>query len=334
MVKKGLLTFDTKPSLIQTAVTVGPLEEMSPFASAFDQIYTDERAHQKTNEQGHRQMIEDAVQLLLKKEGLTEKDIDCFMIGDLVNQMTPSNFSARNLQIPYIGLFSACATSVSSLLTAALLVEAKMATYTIAGAASQHNAIERQFRYPLEYGIQKGEGAQWTATAAGVALVSNYDQQKPVITRGTIGRVIDMGMTDPMHMGAAMAPAAADTLQRHLTGHQVSPQSYDLIMTGDLGRLGFSIYKQVNEQYGIQMGRQFQDAGVAFYGGDERFFAGASGAGCSAAAYFSDVYQKLVSGQYKKVLLIATGALLSPLSYQQDETIPCIAHAVELSMKE
>lgn len=334
MVNKGLLTFDRKPSIIQTAVTAGPLENLSPFASTFDHLYTDERAQQSTNEQGHRQMIEDAVQLLLKKEQLTEKDIDYFMMGDLVNQMTPSNFSASNLQIPYIGLFSACATSISSLLTAALLMEANVATYTIAGAASQHNAIERQFRYPVEYGIQKADTAQWTATAAGVALVSANQKKKPMITKGTVGRVIDQGMTDPMHMGAAMAPAAADTLQRHLNGHQVSPNTYDLIMTGDLGKVGFSIYEQLNQENGIQGGRQFQDAGVAFYGGDERFLAGASGAGCSAAIYFSDVYQKLVSGQYKKVLLIATGALLSPLSYQQGETIPCIAHAVELSMKE
>ena len=334
MVNKGLLTFQTKPSLLQTAVTAGPLEELSPFSKSFDHIYTDERAEQQTNEQGHRQMTEDAVHLLLQKEQLTPEQIDYYLMGDLVNQMTPSNFSASALQIPYIGLFSACATSISSLLTAALLIEANAATYAIAGAASQHNAIERQFRYPVEYGTQKADTAQWTATAAGVALVSTKQKDKPLITKGTIGRVIDMGMTDPLHMGAAMAPAAADTLQRHLTGHQMTPDSYDLIMTGDLGKVGFSIYEQLNEQNGIQKGRQFQDAGIAFYGGDEQFLAGASGAGCSAAIYFSDVYEKLLSGRYQKVLLIATGALLSPLSYQQGETIPCIAHAVELSMKE
>src|SRR5699024_10029225 len=150
-------------------------------------------------------MTEDAVHLLLQKEQLTPEQIDYYLTGDLVNQMTPSNFSASNLQIPYIGLFSACATSISSLLTAALLMEANVATYTIAGAASQHNAIERQFRYPVEYGIQKADTAQWTATAAGVALVSANQKKKPMITKGTVGRVIDQGMTDPMHMGAAMA---------------------------------------------------------------------------------------------------------------------------------
>lgn len=334
MVKKGLLTFGTSPSLIQTAVTAGPLESKSPFSSGFDQVYTDERAGQQTNEQGHRQMVEDAVQHLLEKEQLTTKDIDYYLMGDLVNQMTPSNFSAHTLQIPYIGLFSACATSVSSLLMAALLLEANVATYALAGAASQHNSIERQFRYPVEYGTQKADTAQWTATAAGVGLVAKKDQKKPRITKGTIGRVIDMGMTDPLHMGAAMAPAAADTLKRHLEGHQKKPDAYDLIMTGDLGKVGFSIYEQLNDQHGIQQGQQFQDAGIALYGGDEQFLAGASGAGCSAAVYFSEVYQKLLSGRYQNVLLIATGALLSPLTFQQGETIPCIAHAVELSMKE
>src|SRR5699024_1066638 len=308
--------------------------ELSPFSKSFDHIYTDERAEQQTNEQGHRQMTEDAVHLLLQKEQLTPEQIDYYLTGDLVNQMTPSNFSASALQIPYIGLFSACATSISSLLTAALLIEANAATYAIAGAASQHNAIERQFRYPVEYGTKKADTTQWTATAAGVALVSTKQKDKPLITKGTIGRVIDMGMTDPLHMGAALAPAAADTLQRHLAGHQMTPDSYDLIMTGDLGKVGFSIYEQLKEQNGIQKARQLQDAGIAFYGGDEQFLAGASGAGCSAAIYFSDVYEKLLSGRYQKVLLIATGALLSPLSYQQGETIPCIAHAVELSMKE
>lgn len=334
MVRNGLCSFTTKPIIISTGVTAGPLEKMSPFARHFDKVYENERINEDTNEKGHMKMIEEAAMIAMSKIQKVPQNMDYLLIGDLVNQMTPSNFAARQLEIPYLGMFSACATSVSSLLMAALLTEMNFSNYALAGAASQHNAIERQFRYPVEYGAQKPETAQWTATASGVAIVSPFENSYPIISKGTVGRVVDMGITDPLHMGAAMAPAAMDTLKRHLDGHQEDESSYDLIMTGDLGIVGFTILKDMAMKNGLKVGEQFQDAGANFYGGDEKFFSGASGAGCSAAVYFSEVYQKMLSGQYEKVLLIATGSLLSPLSYQQGETIPCIAHAVELTMKE
>lgn len=333
MVKKGILTFQTKPSIASTGVTVGPLERKSPFIKQFDKVYEDERSNLDTNEQGHAKMIEDACMIALSKVDAVPSDADFLLIGDLVNQMTPSNFSASALQIPYIGMFSACATSVSSLLIAALLTEANLSTYALAGAGSQHNAIERQFRYPVEYGSQKPQTSQWTATAAGVAVVTPYRSGTPIISKGTIGRVIDLGMTDPLNMGAAMAPAAMDTFTRHLKGHGTKESDYDLIMTGDLGETGFTIFKKLVERQEMSVSSKFQDAGAGFYGQDPKFQSGASGAGCSAAIYFSDVYKKMIDGTYKKVLLIATGSLLSPLSYQQGETIPCVAHAVELTMK-
>ncbi|AOV08438.1 stage V sporulation protein AD [Sporosarcina ureilytica] len=333
MVVKGVLTFNSKPSIAATGVTVGPMERESPFIDMFDKIYDDERSNLVTNEQGHAKMIEDACMIALSKIDKVPSDADFLLIGDLVNQMTPSNFCASSLQIPYLGLFSACATSVSSLLMAALLTDTNLSTYAIAGAASQHNSVERQFRYPVEYGAQKPKTAQWTATAAGVAAITTHQAGLPSITKGTIGRVIDLGMTDPLNMGAAMAPAAIDTLQRHLKGHQVKEDDYDLIMTGDLGLTGFEIYKALAERQEITVSDNFRDAGAEFYGGNSNFQSGASGAGCSSAVYFTEVYSKMMAGTYKKVLLIATGALLSPLSYQQGENIPCIAHAVELTMK-
>jgi len=208
-----------------------------------------------------------------------------------------------------------------------------MSKLAIAGSSSQHNAIERQFRYPIEYGAQKGSTAQWTTTAAGAAAIAPFQEGVPSIERGTIGVAIDMGMTDPLNMGAAMAPAAADTLKRHLTGHGTAASDYDLIMTGDLAKVGFSIFQKLVKNQGITEQGNFSDAGMTFYGNNPDFMAGASGAGCSAAVYFSEVYKKMKDKEYKRVLLIATGALLSPLSYQQGETIPCIAHAVELTMK-
>lgn len=333
MVVKGLLTFNSFPTIAATGVTVGPLERKSPFIDLFDKVYDDERRGLPTNEQGHTKMLEDACMIALSKVDAIPSDADFLLLGDLVNQMTPSNFCATSLQIPFMGMFSACATSVSTLLTAALLTEAGMSTCSIAGAGSQHNAVERQFRYPIEYGSQKPETSQWTVTAAGVAAVTPHKKGFPAIVGGTIGQVVDLGMTDPLNMGAAMAPAAADTLQRHLNGHNTKESDYDVIMTGDLGIIGFDIYKKLAEIAEIDTSKNFRDAGSEFYGKDPDFQAGASGTGCSAAIYFSDIFTKMMAGEYKRVLLIATGALLSPLSFQQGENIPCIAHAVELMMK-
>lgn len=334
MVKRGLLTFQTFPSLAATGVTAGPLEmKKSPFASLFDKGYDDERCGLDTNEHAHAKMLEDASMIALSKLDLVPGDADFLLTGDLVNQMTPSNFCATTLGMPYFGLFSACATSVSSIIGAAMLTELGMSTCSLAGSSSQHNAVERQFRYPIEYGVQKSDTAQWTATAAGVAAITPQKPGHPSVEKATIGCAIDLGMTDPLNMGAAMAPAAADTLVRHLQGHGKQASDYDVIITGDLGKTGFELYKTLAGNYDIEITPNFRDAGTEFYGNDPAFLAGASGSGCSASVYFSDVYDKMMKGEYKRVLLIATGALLSPLSFQQGDTIPCIAHAVELTMK-
>lgn len=334
MVKRGLLTFQTSPCLAATGVTAGPLEmKKSPFAGLFDKGYDDERCGLKTNEHAHAKMLEDASMIALSKLGQVPADADFLFTGDLVNQMTPSNFGATTLGIPYLGLFSACATSVSSIIAAAMVTELGMSNCSLAGSSSQHNAIERQFRYPIEYGVQKSETAQWTVTAAGVTAITPKREGCPSVEKATIGCAIDLGMTDPLNMGAAMAPAASDTLVRHLQGHGMQAADYDLIMTGDLGKTGFELYKTLAENHDVEITPNFRDAGSEFYGNDSSFLAGASGSGCSAAVYFSDVYGSMMKGELKRVLLIATGALLSPLSFQQGDTIPCIAHAVELTMK-
>lgn len=333
MVKRGILQFSKKPVIASTGTTAGPLEKSSNFAEHIDKFYEDERCGLKTNEQAHAKLMEDACMIALSKIDKIPSDVDFIFMGDLVNQMTPSNFCSATLGIPYVGLFSACATSVSSLLMAAVMHEAELTKCAIAGSSSHHNAIERQFRYPVEYGVQKPATAQWTVTAAGVATIMKYEENKPIIVGGTIGRTIDLKMTNPLNMGAAMAPAAADTVLRHLEGHGRTVEEYDLIMTGDLAQTGFRLYKELLTRRGLSINSNFQDAGELFYGGDPVFMAGASGSGCSAAAYFGHVYNGLLQQTYKRVLLVATGSLLSPLSYQQGDTIPCIAHAVEISMK-
>lgn len=335
MVKNGILTFASMPSIYSTGVTAGPLEKKkSVFAKQFDKLYEDERCDLPTNEDGHKQLMYDAVMIALSKEKKTIDKIGFLLLGDLVNQMTPSNFAAQALGIPYVGMFSACATSVSTMITASLLAEAQQAKWLIAGSSSQHNAVERQFRYPLEYGAQKGATAQWTVTAAGAVLIGKHKPGNPSICCATVGKVVDMGMTDPLNMGAAMAPAAMETLSSHLTGHGKTIDDYDTIITGDLGATGFKIFKALANESGLPHTKNFRDAGEEFYGKDPSFKAGASGSGCSAAVFFSDIYEKLQAKNYRRVLLIATGALLSPLSYQQGDSIPCIAHAIEVTIDE
>lgn len=329
-----VIVFQSKPALLASAAVVGPLEKRSVFYTYFDKVLTDERGDKKTNEKGGARLISEACQLILKKSNLKNLDIDYFLGGDLINQMTPTNFAARELAISFVGMFSACATSVSSIIIAGLLTELGASDFAIAGASSQHNSVERQFRYPVDYGGQKPATAQWTVTAAGFVLIGKHQKKMPVLEAATVGKVIDYGATDPFHMGGAMAPAAFDTIQVHLQKRGQTIQDYDVIMTGDLGKIGLKILIAMFAQSGVKKEdlARFRDAGAEFYGEDSAFLAGASGAGCSAAVYSSYMIEQFKSGRYQKVLLVATGALLSPLSFQQGETIPCIAHAIEVGM--
>lgn len=333
MVKARTVEFVSKPSIVSTAVGVGPLEKQSPFLKNFDLIYEDERIGQETNEKGHAQLIEDTCKLAIMKGGFEAPDIDLFLSGDLVNQMTPSSFAARTLATPFMGMFSACATSVSSLITASYFIETNHMERILFGAASQHNAVEKQFRYPIEYGAQKPPTGQWTVTGAGYGILSTHQSEKPYIHSATIGQVIDCECLDPLDMGSAMAPAAFDTIQQHLSKNKDTP--YDFVMTGDLGKNGYAILQELIKSSGISTYpvNSYRDAGAEFYGNNEKFLSGGSGAGCSASVYFGPIYAELLSKKWKKILLVATGALLSPLSFQQGETIPCIAHAVEVTME-
>ena len=330
-----VIVFKHKPSIICSSAVAGPLEKRSVFQSYFDEVVADERFLKKTNEQGQAVLITQAVQKCLRKSGLNNLDVDYFLSGDLINQMTPTNFAAQQLAVSFIGMFSACATSVSSVIVAALLTELQASRYAIAGASSHHNATERQFRYPILYGGQKPAYSQWTVTAAGYAVVAAHEKDKPYIASASVGKVVDFKQTDPFHMGAAMAPAAFETIVSHLNKRNQTLATYDVIFTGDLGKVGLQLLKVMLTENGEKSEdlARIRDAGAEFFGEDQRFQAGASGAGCSASVFYSYVLEQLQSGRYKRVLLVATGALLSPLSFQQGETIPCTAHAVEIVME-
>ncbi len=320
-----------------TGVTGGPFEANGNLANDFDLLYEDLWMGKESYEKAHRHLLEEAIKRALDKRNLEKEQIQFLFAGDLINQITPTSFAARTMQIPYFGLFGACSTSMEGLALASFVVNYQGAQNVLTGASSHNAAVEKQFRYPTEYGGQKPPTAQWTVTGAGVALIQPNDpgQLFPVTTSATIGKVVDMGLTDPFNMGGAMAPAAADTIMAHFRDMQLDPSHYDLIVTGDLGRVGHDTAFELINKSGLKMERkQFQDCGLLIYKNNQPVQAGASGAGCSATVLYGHLLNQLKKGIYKRILVVATGALLSPLSFQQNESIPCIAHAVAIEMNQ
>jgi len=318
-----------------TGVTGGPFEAAGNLAKDFDLLYEDLWIGQDSYEKAHRLLLEDAMKLTLKKANVQKEQIQFIFAGDLINQITPTSMAARTMQIPYFGLFGACSTSMEGLALSAFVVNYQGAHHVLTGASSHNAATEKQFRYPTEYGGQKPPTAQWTVTGAGVALIEPNSSEKahPVVTSATIGKVIDMGLTDPFNMGGAMAPAAADTIAAHFRDLQLDPSHYDLIVTGDLGRVGHDTAFELIRKNGLKLERkQFQDCGLLIYKQDQPVQAGASGAGCSATVLYGHLLNEMKKGTYRRILVVATGALLSPLTVQQNESIPCIAHAVTIEM--
>lgn len=322
--------FPGRPTILASATVVGPFEGAGPLADDYDTIHQDTWLGQDSFEKAEEKMMEEACEKAIHKAGLSKTDIQFFLSGDLLNQIISSSFAARTLAIPYLGLFGACSTSMESLALTALLVDSKFANYALCGTSSHNSAVEKQFRYPTEYGSQKPPTAQWTVTGAGAGVLG-LGGSGPVVTSATIGRVIDMGISDPFNMGAAMAPAAVDTITAHIRDMGISLGEYDLIATGDLGRVGFNIAKDLFKKHNIDMPEdRFFDCGLMIYKDDQPVQAGGSGCGCSASVFYGHILNRIRKGELKKVLMVATGALLSPLSYQQKETIPCIAHAVSI----
>ena len=304
-------------------------------AEDFDILHDDLWMGQDSYEKAQRTLMEEAVQTAMEKGDLQKEDIEFLIAGDLINQITPTSFAARTVQIPYFGIFGACSTSMEGLALASFIVNYNGAKNIITGASSHNASTEKQFRYPTEYGGQKPPTAQWTVTGAGVALVTTNTGQEnlPFTTSATIGKVVDMGLTDPFNMGGAMAPAAADTITAHFKDLQRDPSYYDLIVTGDLAKVGRDTVLELLETQGMKISQErLQDCGLMIYGKDQPVQAGASGAGCSATVTYGHLLNQMKKGIYKKILVVATGALLSPLSFQQNESIPCIAHAVSIEI--
>lgn len=324
--------FESKPTILSSAAVGGPFEANGALANDFDILTEDLWLGQDSYEKAEKVLLEHACHRAIEKAELRKEDINFLFSGDLMNQIISSSFAARTLGIPYLGVFGACSSSMEGLALAAQLIDSKSAKYVVTAASSHNGAAEKQFRYPTDYGVQRPPTAQWTVTGAGAAVLSQ-NGNGPKVTSATIGRVIDMGISDPYNVGPAMAPAAVDTIEAHFRDLNIDSTHYDLIATGDLGKVGHEVANALFEKHSINMPVDiFTDCGLLIYKKEQPSFAGGSGCACSATVTYGHLLNRMRKGELKKILIVATGALFSPISFQQKESIPCIAHAVSIEM--
>ena len=312
---------------------VGPLEGKGPLKEYFDYVIQDDTLKEKSFEKSERKLLKTIIVGAIEKAGLNTNQIDFFLGGDLLNQIVSSSYTARELEIPFIGLYSACATMAEALALSSIFNDHKLAKNIVAATCTHFSSAERQYRFPLELGNQRPPTAQWTITGGGASVVSSTPS-KIKISAVTFGKVVDFGIADVNNMGAAMAPAACNTIKTHLKNMKRTVDDYDFIATGDLGKLGSEILIDLMEREQIILKQNYSDCGCMIYDKTERVFMGGSGAGCSASVFNSYILKKLKTGQFKRVLLVSTGALMSTTSSQQGDTIPGIAHAVEFEYVE
>ena len=319
------------PSVLTYSNIGGKFEGEGPLSAYFDELSQDSFFGEKTWEKAEAAMQKRALRRALDKADLRPADLDYIMAGDLLNQCIGSSFGLREFNIPFYGLYGACSTMGESLSLAALLIDGGFARRVAAMTSSHFCTAERQYRMPVPYGSQRPPTAQWTATAAGCTILAK-DGPGPYITHVTCGRIVDKGIRDANNMGAAMAPAAYDTLSNFFRDTNTIPQDYDLIITGDLGELGHDIVRDFFSRDGIDMGPNFQDCGLLLYDRQAQdMHAGASGCGCSASVLNGYLLSNLRAGKWNKILFAPTGALLSPTSSFQGESVPGICHAVCIS---
>lgn len=329
---KQTVKFDAPPTIVQTASIVGPKEADGPLASYFDNCLEDEFWGENSWEKAESKIIKETVNTVVSKSGLPSDKIDYCFAGDLLNQCISSSFGLRELNIPFFGIFGACSTFVEALMLGAIFTESGAGENVICAASSHFCSAEKQFRFPLELGNQRPQSAQWTVTGSGAAIVSK-NGTGPYITHITPGKIVDMGIKDANNMGAAMAGAAEDTLVSHFKDTGRKPSYYDAIFTGDLGHIGKDILIDLASSKGYNIRANYNDCGVLMFDKEKQdTHSGGSGCGCIATVFSGYVYQMLQEQKYKKVLMIATGALMNSTSSQQGESIPGIAHAISIEI--
>ena len=329
-VGRGCLAFERPPALLGRAAVGGKREAQGPLGADLDKTFGDTSLGMDTWEQAEAQLQKEAVALALARAGLGPEDLDLIFAGDLLNQCISSTFGVMGYQVPFLGQYGACSTMAQALLLAALAVESGAARQAAAVTSSHFCSAERQFRLPLEYGGQRSPTAQWTATAAGCAVVGPDGRVK--VRGGLVGKIVDLGVKDPANMGAAMAPAAADSIARYLRDTGTSPGDYDGIFTGDLGAVGTALLYQLLAEEGVHLQRVHDDCGLLLYDRQRQdVHAGGSGCGCSAAVLCGHLLKRMEQGELGDILFCATGALMSPTSQQQGQSIPGVCHVVHLT---
>lgn len=329
-VGKQTVELKSKPKIISTTSVVGPKEGNGPLKNYFDIILKNDINGEDSFEKAETSILLKSIRETILKSNLSEEDINYIIAGDLLNQITASSFAIRDLSIPFLGIYGACSTMAEAIGIASMLIDGSYANYTIAATSSHFSSAERQFRVPLEMGSQRAPSAQWTVTGAGSMLIGR-EGNFPCVRYVTTGKIKDYGVKDANNMGAAMAPAAVDTLKQHFQDTGRMPNDYDIIATGDLGSIGRKITQDLISEYNYKLEGNYIDCGEEIFDHDrQKTNAGGSGCGCSATVSSGFLYKNLLNGKFKRVLLVSTGALMSTTSSLQGESIPGIAHAVSI----
>ena len=328
---KQTIKFDNPPTILDCASIVGPKEAQGPLAEYFDQTLEDEFWGEKTWEKAESKIIKETVNTVISKSGVPSDQIDLMIAGDLLNQCISSSFGLREANIPFLGVFGACSTFVESMCIGSICVES-FAKNVLCATSSHFCSAEKQFRFPLELGNQRTPTAQWTVTGSGAAIITQSGMG-PYITHITPGKIIDMGIKDANNMGAAMAPAFCETLITHFLDNGRSPNYYDAIISGDLGHVGKEIAIDIAKARGYNIKPNYNDCGVLIFDKEKQdTHSGGSGCGCCGSVFSGYFFKQLKAKKLKKVLLIATGALMNSTSSQQGESIPGIAHAISIEI--
>ena len=324
------IRFADRPSILGYACAVGRKEGEGPLGKYFDYVSEDSYFGEKTWEKAESTMAKRALALSCEKAGIELSAVRTLFAGDLLNQCTGTTFGLLDANIPYLGIFGACSTMAEGLLLAAMSINGGFSPCSAAVTSSHFCSAERQFRFPLEYGGQRTPTSQWTATAAGAVILSQ-NGAGPFVTHATVGKIVDAGVTDANNMGAAMAPAACDTLCAHFRDLGIKPTYYDLIVTGDLGLVGSTLLLELMRREGYEIENNYRDCGLMLFSREKQdVHAGASGCGCSAAVLTGHLLDEMRAGRIRRLLFAGTGALMSPTTTMQGANIPGVCHAVSI----
>ena len=322
------LQLENRPFLLAHAAAVGKKEGAGPLGAQFDFVTEDDRMGQKSWELAESELQKTAIETALSKAGLQKGDLDMILAGDLLNQCIGSFLASMQSDVPYLGQYGACSTMAQGLALGACLVEGGAARRLVASASSHFCSAERQYRFPLAYGGQRTPTAQWTATAAGAAVLGGQGSGHTRITHALFGKMVEMGVKDANNMGAAMAPAAYDTLSTLLADLGAQPKDFDCIVTGDLGHVGADILLTLLREDKIDLSPVYSDCGSLLFGDGQDAHAGGSGCGCSAAVLCGPLLRDMQVGKIRRLVFAGTGAMMSPTSVQQGQPIAGICHAV------